>query len=132
MHVRIPIARRHTHEEARGFATTVAVALRKARPDLVTVESRVDRRRGVYVDVKMNGHGQQVVAPYSVRPLPGAPVATPLRWSEVDSRLDPGAFKIAEVLRRLQRHGDLFAPLLGGSARLGRALARVSAASGGA
>jgi bifunctional non-homologous end joining protein LigD len=130
MHVRVPIARRHTHEEARGFATTVAVALRKARPDLITVESRVAHRRGVYVDAKMNGHGQQVVAPYSVRPLPRAPIATPLRWSEVRTGLDAAAFTLSSLRKRLERHGDLFEPLLRGSARLSPALARGSAVRG--
>lgn len=130
MHVRVPIARRHTHEEARRFATTVAVALRKARPDLITVESRVAHRRGVYVDAKMNGHGQQVVAPYSVRPLRAAPVATPLRWSEVRTGLDPAAFTVSSVHKRLERHGDLLEHLLRGSARLGPALARGSAVGG--
>ena len=91
---------------------------------IVTVAGRKDRRHGVYVDVKMNGHGQQVVAPYSVRPLPGAPVATPLRWTEVQpDELDPAAFTMEAVRGRIDRDGDLAAPLLSGSQRLDRALA---------
>ena len=125
MHVRVPIARRHSHEEARAFATTVAVALRRARPDLVTVESQTAARRGVYVDTKMNGHGQQVVAPYSVRPLAGAPVATPLHWNEVRTAFDPAQFTPAVVRSRVERDGDLLEPLLRSRARLGPALARV-------
>ncbi len=72
LHVLVPIARRHTHEEARRFGRVVASAVARAEPGLMTTETRVDRREGVYVDVKMNGHGQQIVAGYSVRPLPGA------------------------------------------------------------
>jgi bifunctional non-homologous end joining protein LigD len=90
MHVRVPIARRHLHEDAREFAASLAVALRRARPDLVTLERRPAARHGVYVDTKMNGRGQQVVAPYSVRPLPGAPVATPLGWAPRSGENDDG------------------------------------------
>jgi bifunctional non-homologous end joining protein LigD len=73
---------------------------------------------GVYVDVKMNGHGQQVVSGYSVRPLRGAPVATPLAWDELDEGLDPAAFTPAVVLERVARLGDLHEPLLHGRWRL--------------
>jgi bifunctional non-homologous end joining protein LigD len=127
MHVLVPIARRHTHEQAREFARIVAGALARTHPDLITVQTRKDRRHGVYVDVKMNGHGQQVVAPYSVRPLPGAPVATPLRWSEVGDELDPASFTMEAVRARIERHGDLAAGSLGGRQRLDRALATIAA-----
>ena len=81
------------------------------------------RRHGVFVDTKMNGHGQQVVAPYSLRPRPGAPVAAPLRWDEVGPALDPASFTPATVRARVERDGDLLAPLLAGRQRLERALA---------
>ncbi|MDQ3865848.1 MAG: hypothetical protein M3304_03335, partial [Actinomycetota bacterium] len=97
LHVRVPIARRHTHEEARLFAEVVAGALVRATPGLVTTERSLARRRGVFLDTKMNGHGQQVVAPYSLRPRPAAPVAAPLRWDEVGPALDPASFTPATV-----------------------------------
>src|SRR5215208_417291 len=101
MHVRVPVARRHTtYEDARDFARVVESTL--ARAGL----------RRVKVDVKMNGHGQQIVAPYSIRPLPEAAVAAPLAWNEVDEALEPAAFTPAAVLERVERHGDLLAPLL--------------------
>ena len=77
----------------------------------------------VAVDVKMNGHGQQIVSAYSVRPLPGAPVATPLAWDELREGLDPRAFTMAAVVGRVERLGDLAEPLLRGRQRLDRALA---------
>jgi bifunctional non-homologous end joining protein LigD len=125
LHVRVPIARRHSHAEARRFAEVVAGALARSSGGLVTTERSLARRHGVFVDTKMNGHGQQVVAPYSVRPRPGAPVATPLRWEEVDEALDPCAFTPDAVRERVAHHGDLFAPLLRGRRRLGAALARL-------
>jgi bifunctional non-homologous end joining protein LigD len=104
LHVVVPIARRHTHEEARRFATIVAGAL------------RLDG--AAKLDTKMIGHGQQVVAVYSVRPLPHAPVATPLRWDEVTPALDPSAFDLATVPGRIAALGDLHAPVLRGRQRL--------------
>jgi bifunctional non-homologous end joining protein LigD len=126
IHVRVPIARRHGYEEARGLADVVADALVRSSRGLVTVERALARRHGVFVDTKMNGHGQQIVAPYSVRPLPQAAVATPLRWEEVDEALDPSVFGMRAVLERVEREGDLAEPLLRGRQRLGPALARLA------
>jgi bifunctional non-homologous end joining protein LigD len=114
LHVLVPVARRYSHEETRRFAGLVARALAQAEPGLVTLEPRPERREGVYVDVKMNGHGQQIVAGYSVRPLPGAPVATPLVWEELRDDLDPQGFTLATVPERVAKLGDLQEPLLHG------------------
>jgi len=108
LHVVVPIARRHTHEEARRFARIVAGALRLT---------------DAKIDAKMIGHGQQVVAAYSVRPLRGAPVATPLEWHEVTDDLDPCHFDLGVVPARVEALGDLHAPVLRGRQRLDRALA---------
>jgi bifunctional non-homologous end joining protein LigD len=107
LHVLVPIARRHTHADARRFANIVAGAV------------RLD---GAKVDTKMIGHGQQVVAGYSVRPLPHAPVATPLRWDEVTADLDPRAHTLGTVPGRVAELGDVHEPLLHGRQRLDRAL----------
>jgi bifunctional non-homologous end joining protein LigD len=126
LHVRVPLARNHTYAEARALAEGAARALVRTSDGLVTLEQRRDRRRGVFVDTKMNGRGQQVVAPYSVRPLPQAAVATPLAWDEVSEGLDPSAFGMAAVVERVERCGDLGAPLLRGGQRLGPALRRLA------
>ena len=110
MHVRVPIARRYTYDDARDFARVIEGTL-----------ARVGAR-GVNLDVKMNGHGQQIVAPYSIRPVPGACVATPLAWAEVDERLDPAAFNPAAVLERVARLGDLAEELLRGRQSLAAAV----------
>ena len=126
LHVQVPVARAYTYAETRKFSEVVAGALVRTQPRLVTTERVVSRRGGVFVDTKMNGEGMTVVAPYSVRPRPGAPVATPLRWDELHERLDPSRFTPREVLARLERHGDLFAPVLRGRQRLERALRRLA------
>ncbi len=112
IHVLVPVVRRHSYEDTRAFASVVAGALARAHPDLVTTEWVKRKRRGVLVDTNQNGMGRTTAAVYSVRPRPGAPVSTPLRWREVRPGLDPAAFTMGEVLDRVSREGDLFAPVL--------------------
>ena len=125
LHVQVPIARRHTHAEARRFAEVVGGAIAR-RNRLVTTKRSLDRRRGILIDTAMNGHGQQIVTPYSLRPRPEAAVATPLRWEEVDDRLDPAALTMTRVLERVARDGDLFEPVVRGRQLLKPALAGLS------
>jgi bifunctional non-homologous end joining protein LigD len=125
LHVHVPLAREHTYPQVREFCNVVAGALVRAAGDLVTTERSPARRRGVFVDTKMNGHGQQIVSVYSVRPLPGAPVATPLRWEEVREDLDPRELTPRAVAARVEREGDLFVPVLEGRQHLDQALARL-------
>ena len=125
LHVQVPVARRYEYAQTRQFAEVVAGALVRARPDLVTVERHLGKRRGVFVDTKMNGEGMTIASVYSARPLPGPPVATPLRWDDLTPDLDPPAFTMRAVLDRVAAHGDLHADLLRTPQRLEPALARV-------
>jgi bifunctional non-homologous end joining protein LigD len=122
IHVLVPIARRHTHAEAREFAAIVAGALARAHPGLVTTEWTKKKRRGVLVDANQNGPGKTNASVYSVRPRAGASVSTPLRWEEIVPGLDLGSFTMGEVLDRVARDGDLFASVLQGKQSLTRAL----------
>jgi bifunctional non-homologous end joining protein LigD len=126
LHVQVPVARRYGYAETRQFAELIADALVRARPDLVTTERDLKKRRGVFLDTKMNGQGMTIASLYSVRPLPGPPVATPLEWEELESGLDPAEFTMPHVLDRVAEHGDLHAGLLSTPQRLEPALARVS------
>jgi bifunctional non-homologous end joining protein LigD len=122
IHVLVPIARRHTHAQAREFASIVAGALARAHPGLVTTEWAKQKRRGVLVDANQNAPGKTNASVYSVRPRAGAPVSTPLRWDEVVPGLDPAAFTMEVVLDRVARDGDLFAGVLEGGQSLAKAL----------
>ena len=82
------------------------------------------------IDANQIGYGKTISSVYSVRPRPGAPVSTPLRWEEVSEDLDPLGFTMPVVLERVARHGDLFAPVLEGGQELGPALARLRGAEG--
>jgi bifunctional non-homologous end joining protein LigD len=125
MHVLVPITRRGTYDDAREFAEIVARALASSHRGLVTTEWSKAKRRGVLIDSNQNGEGKTIASVYSVRPRPGAPVSTPLAWDEVNDDLDPAAFTMEVVLERVERHGDLFAPVLQGGQSLAQALRRL-------
>jgi bifunctional non-homologous end joining protein LigD len=125
IHVLVPIARRHTYDDTREFSAIVASALARTHRGLVTTEWSKAKRRGVLIDSNQNGEGKTIATAYSVRPRAGAPVSTPLRWDEVNERLDPLAFTMDVVRSRIDEHGDLFEPVLHGRQSLSAALKAV-------
>jgi DNA primase len=79
---------------------------------LVTTEWLKRKREGVLVDHRQNGSGKTIASVYSVRPKPGAPVSTPLRWDELRKGIKPRDFTMEVALDRYAKHGDLFALVL--------------------
>jgi bifunctional non-homologous end joining protein LigD len=122
MHVLLPVERRYTYAQAREFCEIVAGALARTHRGLVTTEWSKAKRRGVLIDANQNGEGKTIASVYSVRPRPGAPVSTPLRWEEVDESLDAASFTMDAVVERIRRHGDLFEGVLSTRQRLEPAL----------
>jgi bifunctional non-homologous end joining protein LigD len=122
IHILVPIARRHTYADTREFSAIIGNALARTHRGLVTTEWTKAKRRGVLIDSNQNGEGKTIASAYSVRPKAGAPVSTPLRWSEVKEGLDPAAFTMEAVLARVKKHGDLFEGALGGKQSLAKAL----------
>jgi bifunctional non-homologous end joining protein LigD len=122
LHVLVPIERRHTYEETRWFATRIARAIAGEHADVATTEWSKAKRRGVLIDASQNAQGKTMASVYSVRPMPGATVSTPLHWDEVDEKLDPSIYAMEAVLDRLNRHGDLHEGVLTTKQRLGPAL----------
>ena len=95
LHVLIPLGRQLTYEQSRAFGELLARVVVTLEPGIATITRAVQKREGkVYLDYVQNGHGRLIVAPYSVRPLPGAPVSMPLQWDEVTDALDLRAFTI--------------------------------------
>jgi len=127
IHVLVPITRRSSYANTYELAERVSRALEAENPGLVTTEWLKKKRRGVLVDHRQNGHGKTIASVYSVRPKPGAPVSTPLRWEELGEKLRPRDFGMREALERVERHGDLFEPVLRGDQTLGPALRRLRA-----
>ena len=122
MHVLVPVERRYTFADTREFSEIVAGAIARTHRGLATTEWTKARRRGVLIDSNQNGEGKTIASVYSVRPRPGAPVSTPLRWDEVNDALDPAAFTMDVVLERIRKHGDLFEGVLTTRQRIDKAL----------
>jgi len=122
MHVLVPIERRYTYSDTRQFAEIVAGAIARTHRGLATTEWTKSKRRGVLIDSNQNGEGKTIASAYSVRPRPGAPVSTPLRWSELNEDLDPLSFTMPVVLERVRKHGDLFQGVLTTKQRLTEAM----------
>jgi bifunctional non-homologous end joining protein LigD len=122
IHVLLPIARRHGYDETYELAELLSRRLEAEHPGEVTTEWLKKKRSGVLVDHRQNGWGKTIASVYSVRPKPGAPVSTPLRWEELTDDVRPRDFSMAVALERVERHGDLFEPVLAGGQSLGPAL----------
>jgi bifunctional non-homologous end joining protein LigD len=125
IHVLVPIARRSTFEQTYEFAERISRSLEARHPGLVTTEWLKRKRSGVLVDHRQNGWGKTIASAYSVRPRPGAPVSTPLRWEELTEHVTPRQFGMREVLARVERLGDLNEPVLRGGQALGPALRKL-------
>jgi bifunctional non-homologous end joining protein LigD len=128
LHVLIPLGRQCTHEQARLLGELLARHIVSELPDIATIARVVSQREGkVYVDYLQNGHGKLLVAPFCVRPLPGAPVSMPLKWSEVKRGLTIAKHTIRTAPGRLARlKGDPMRPVLTDSPDLVAALAALS------
>ena len=93
----------------RALADELALLVAARDPDRLSVEWRKASRQGrLLLDTARNGYAQTVVAPYSVRPKPEAPVATPIDWSEL-GRVEPRSYTVANLRRRLARKPDPWA-----------------------
>ncbi len=114
LHILVPLAPEYGYDEVRSFAEAIAREVVQALPDDATLLWPLHERRGsVFVDVRRNSYGATLVAPYSVRARPGAPVSTPLDWEELDDPgLSPTAWNIHSILDRLRRQGDPLAAAL--------------------
>src|SRR4051795_13297478 len=112
IHVVAPITRRSTFEQTYEFAEQASRLLEARHPGKITTEWLKKKREGVLVDHRQNGHGKTIASVYSVRPKPGAPVSTPLQWDELTPSVRPRDFGMQVALERIERHGDLFAPVL--------------------
>ena len=130
LHVYVPLEPVHSHSRVRRFVGEVGEYLAAANPDDITMEWDKPKRKGkVFIDHNRNASGQTVVSAYSVRPRPGAPVAAPMKWEEVGT-LANGDVTMVDIWDRLQRHGDLFAPVVSGGQTLDEAEEKLEISGG--
>lgn len=129
MHIYIPLQPIYTYEQVRTFAELLSIVVINHKPDLFTTPRSVSsRKKGkVYFDYLQISSGKTIAAPYVLRAYPGAPVSTPLDWSEVKPGLEPGQFNIHNAMERFNRVGDLFEPVLKKRQGLEAALEKFSA-----
>ena len=128
LHLLIPMGAQCDHDQVRQLAELLARVIVDRLPAIATTLRSIPARKGrVYVDALQNGRGKLLAAPYSVRPHPGAPVSTPLAWSEVSSKLDVRKLNLRTVPKRLQKLGeDPLLPVLELRPDLMSALARLA------
>jgi bifunctional non-homologous end joining protein LigD len=114
LHIYVPLAAKYSYEQAREFAHMIAVLTQEELPDFTSLERSLKKRGkdSIYIDYLQNRPGQTLSSVYSARPKPGAPVSTPLDWKEVKPGIDPKNYNIMNIFKRLEKKGDLFAPVL--------------------
>lgn len=113
LHVYFPFAAKYSYDQVRSFAEILATITHSRLPSTTSIERAVAKRTDkIYIDFLQNSRGQTIAAPYSVRPRPMATVSTPLLWKEVNHQLTPQMFTIKNMAQRLEKVGDLWAPVL--------------------
>jgi len=109
LHVYVPLGAAYDYDQARAFAELIATLAQAQLPQTTTLERSLNKRLGrIYIDFLQNKRGQTLSSVYSIRPVPGASVSTPLEWREVKPGLHPSQFNIHNIEKRLSKVGDLF------------------------
>lgn len=109
LHIVVPIKRENKFEYVKKFSHDCAIILEKQNPELFTNEMRKEKRENkIFLDIYRNAYAQTSVAPYSVRAIEGAPVATPILWREVNKNLTAQKFNIKNIFTRIKKLGDVW------------------------
>jgi bifunctional non-homologous end joining protein LigD len=128
LHVLVPVGGQLTHAQSTTLAELIARAVEARHGKIGTTARHIPSRKGrVYLDFLQNGYGKTIAGPFSARPVPGATVSMPLRWSEVNGKLDPRKFTLETAPARMKRLGeDPLAKVLELRPDLAGALARLA------
>jgi bifunctional non-homologous end joining protein LigD len=118
LQVYVPLNGKASYEVTKPFAKAIAQLLEKQTPDrVVSKMKKVEREGKVFVDWSQNHQRKTTISVYSLRARERPTVSTPVTWEEVEAVADSGdgsslVFEVGAVLERIERHGDLFAPVL--------------------
>lgn len=113
LQIYVPLSGVDSYETVRQVVTQLCLLVNRADSETTTLAPQARDRSGkVFLDANMNRAGASFAAAYSVRERWGAPVSTPLEWSELED-VEPGSFTIAAVMDRFAEKGDLFEPVAG-------------------
>ena len=107
LHVVVPLKRNYLFDEVRDFAREIAEYLVNKHPTKLTLEIRKDKRgKKIFIDTLRNAWGATAVAPYAVRAKEGAPIAVPIKWTEVSALTTSQKYTIKNIFQRISRVGD--------------------------
>ena len=122
LHIYVPILRQYDYTVTRKTCELIGRFLMQQRPKDVTMEWSVSKRGGkIFLDHNQNVRSKNMASIYSLRPLPGVPVSTPISWDELDG-MYPTSLNIHSVPDRIEKMGDLWADILGAKHDLSRLL----------
>lgn len=128
LHVLVPLGDGLPFAVAKQLLELIGRIAVQRHPQHATMERRKDKRGArVLIDVGQTGRHRTIVAPYSVREVPGAPVSTPISWDEVSLSLDPSSFNVFTVPERVLSLGDPMANAWSVELDLDETLARLGA-----
>lgn len=123
VHVMVPLERRSSWDESKGFARSVAQRLTRREPERYVATMSKEKRRGkIFIDYLRNGAEATAVVAYSPRARSGAPVSVPIRWEELTAELDPGDFTVESVPRLLASRTDPWKDFYSSRARLTKSM----------
>jgi bifunctional non-homologous end joining protein LigD len=128
MHIYIPLGAKYSYDQSKQLAELVVNIIGNELPDFTSVLRNPAKRKGkIYLDFLQNRESQTAAAAYSLRPKPGAPVSTPLDWSEVKKGLTSSTYTMHNIFDRLKNTGDLFQPILEKGINLQAVLKKIEA-----
>ncbi|MDF2449039.1 MAG: ATP-dependent ligase LigD phosphoesterase module / ATP-dependent ligase LigD polymerase [Bacteroidota bacterium] len=115
LHIYVPTQKKYAYDQLKDFAHLVCIMVQEQLPEFTSLERNLKKRgsKMIYLDHLQNRRGQTISSVYSLRPKEGATVSMPLKWNEVKPGLTPADFTIFNALKRMEKTGDLFAPVLG-------------------
>lgn len=123
LHVYTPLKTKYDYITVKDFAHIIATLVQEQLPETTTLERSLSKRGPkIYIDYLQNRTSQTLASVYSLRPVPGASVSTPLEWKEVSHKLTPQQFTMQNILQRIKKKGDLFLPVLNESNSIEKAL----------
>ena len=123
LHVYTPLKNKYDFTTVKDFAQIIASLVQEQLPEITTLERSLSKRGPrIYIDWLQNRTGQTLASVYSLRPVPGASVSTPLDWKEVNHHLHPRQFTFKDIFQRIKKKGDIFLPVLSEANSIEKAL----------
>lgn len=124
LHIYVPTQKKYTYDQLKDFSHLICMMAQEQLPKFTSLERNLQKRgnKMIYMDYLQNRRGQTISSVYSLRPKEGATVSIPLKWAEVKPGLKPSDFTIYNALKRIEKMGDIFSPVLGKGIDLNKCL----------